>query len=176
MILIRAGGLEFEEGSNYLFSSYLGFIPKVKSKLHLSESSMKDAYSDALIKLIRHIKQGTFRQESKMSSYFYRILYNTSVDVLRKETTNKNMATTELHEYSAVERDLLGILEANSEAEQVLLMIDKMGETCKKILIDWGYYGYKMEEVAERADLANAKSATSMKYKCLQKLRAMLSN
>ena len=173
---LKSGGQLFEEASMFMFHAFKGFIPKVKSKLHLSQSHLQDAYADALVKLIRQLKDGSFRGDSKISSYFYTIFYNKSVDVSRKISSNKNMETQELFEYDAREKDLLSFIENKDEANQVIKVIDKMGKTCQRILMDWGYYGYSMGEIAERSNLSNAESARSMKYKCLNKLRELLIN
>ncbi len=171
--MIRAGARDFELSSKYLFQSFKGFIPKINNKYHLSNEAIKDAYADALVKLIRHIKQGTFRGESKLSSYFYTIFQNAAVDVLRKNSSNKNAATVELEDYSSKEKDLLQVLEIKSEFQEMKVLIHKMGESCQKILMDWAYYGYNMKEIASRANLASVETARSMKYKCLKKLRSL---
>ena len=171
---MKSGGKDFENISTYMFHAYKGFLPKIKNKLHLSQQQMQDAYADSLVKLIRHIKNGSFRKESKVSSYFYTIFYNTCVDVSRKNASNKNILTLELLEYDARERDLLKMIDNKEEAAQVVRLIHTLGNTCQRILMDWGYYGYSMDEIAERSNLSNAESARSMKYKCLKKLKKLI--
>jgi len=171
---VRAGGKEFEDISMYMFHEFKGFLPKIKEKLNLPQQQMQDAYSDALVKMIRHVREGSFRGDSKVSSYFYTIFYNTAVDVSRKNASNKNMQTQELLEHNARERDLLVLIDNKDEAAQVISVMSSMGGVCQRILMDWGYYGYSMAEIATRSDLSNAESARSMKYKCLKKLRELL--
>jgi len=171
---IKAGGKEFEDISMWMFNEYKGFLPKIKEKLKLPQQQMQDAYADALVKLIRHLRDGSFRGDSKVSSYFYTIFYNTSVDVSRKNASNKNMQTQELLEHDARESDLLNLIDNKDEAAQVITVMKSMGVLCQRILMDWGYYGYSMKEIATRSDLSNAESARSMKYKCLKKLRELL--
>lgn len=173
--MIRSGGKDFEMASNHLFQAHLGYISKISQKLNLPLELTKDAYTDAIVKLIRQIKQGSFQQKSKISSYFYSIFHNTSVDYLRKHTSNKIIkADQELHEFSTVESDLLKQLETKDDFKHLMVKINQLGDSCRKILMDWGYYGYSMEEIAERNHLSNAKSATSMKYKCLQQLKKIV--
>ena len=173
---LRSGGKDFEEVSDYLFQQYLGYIPTLKNKLHLSVPELQDAYSDALVKLITQVKSGKFRGESKLSSYFYTIFYNASVDVSRKNTSYKNSPTEELFEYTATERDLYKIIETNDQMDFLMFHFEMIGDPCRRILMDWGYYGYSMEEIATRSKLSNAESARSMKYKCLKKLKQTISN
>ena len=171
---IKSGGKDFEDISMYMFEEFKGFLPKIKEKLNLPQQQMQDAYTDALVKLIRHLRDDSFRGDSKVSSYFYTIFYNTSVDVSRKNASNKNMPTQELLEHDAKERDLLKLIDNKDEASQVISVMKSMGDLCQRILMDWGYYGYSMAEIATRSDLSNADSARSMKYKCLKKLRELL--
>lgn len=56
---INAGGKDFEDISMYLFHQYGGFLPKIKLKLNLSQEQVQDAYSDALVKLIRNLRDGS---------------------------------------------------------------------------------------------------------------------
>ena len=171
---LKAGGQDFEGISVYLFEQFKGFIPTVQGKLHLPTTEVQDAYADALVKLIRHLRNDQFRGESKISSYFYKIFYNTAVDASRKNASNKNIKTTELLEFDLRERDLLDMITKKQEAQNVMLVINAMGGTCQQILIDWGYYGYSMAEIAIRGNMKNPESARSMKYKCLKKLKEIL--
>lgn len=174
--LILKGGKDKEDAAIYLFDSMQGFIITIQGKLNLSLEDARDAYSDALVKLVRQIKNQTFRGDSKVSSYFYSIFYNTAVDVSRKKTTNKNIKTLPLEDYDVRERDLLGLMDKKEEAKRLVHVMGELGPACKKILLDWGYYGYNMQEIADRSQLSNADSARSMKYKCLKKLKTLLAN
>lgn len=173
--LIQKGGRDYEDGSDYLFYAYRGYIPKVQSKLNLSQDDVHNAYADALVKLIRQIKTSSFRGESKLSTYFYRIFNNAAVDVSRHNASNKILDTEELTTYSAKERDLMELILVNDQVKELRLVMDKLGGSCKSILIDWGYHGYSMAEIAERSNLASTESARSMKHKCLKKLKDIIS-
>jgi len=172
---LQKGGKDFEDTSMYLFNALKGFMATIREKIPLSKVELQDAYSDALVKLIRHLKDGSFRGESKISTYFYRIYYNTCVDVSRKNASNKDVVIQEVSEYDARERDLINLIDTEDQASQVLTLINEMDKTCKRILIDWAYYGYDMSEIAKRSELSSPESARSMKYKCLKKLRLILS-
>jgi len=171
---IKQGAHHYEEMANYLFEAFQGFITTVNEKLHLPTWQIRDAYTDSIIKLLRQIRNGQFKGDSKLSTYFYSIFYNTAVDVSRKNTTNKNINTTELAEYDLQETQLLDLAGIEEDARQLMMQMDSLGALCKKVLIEWGYYGYPMEEIALRNELSNADSARSIKYKCLKRLRENL--
>ncbi len=172
--LIKNGGSAFEQIAEYLFESHLGYIHKAKKQLNLSLEQANDAYADALVKLIRQIRNDRFLGESKLSTYFYSIFHNTCVDVLRKETTNLSYSSLNELAYSKKEKDLLNLIELKDSVKQVKAQMHQIGEPCKKILLDWAYWGYSMREIAVRSSLASEESARSMKYKCLKKLKAIM--
>jgi len=171
--LILSGGSDYEKASVLLLDQYKGYLKKVNEKLFLPTEVLHDAYADAIIKLLKQVREGKFRGESKMSTYFYAIFYHTAVDVSRKSTSNK-IETREVLEHDAKTADLLSLIDSNDEAKLLMGQIAMLEDPCKRILMDWGYYGYSMDEIAERSSLANASSARSMKYKCLKKLKSML--
>lgn len=176
IVKLKQGGKAFEDTSMHMFNAYKGYISKLKDKLNLPQQQLQDAYADSLVKLIRQLKDGSFRGDSKISSYFYSIYYNACVDVTRKNASNKNKATLELLEFDAKEKDLMNMIEKKDQASQIISVIDKMGGVCQRILMDWAYYGYAMDEIASRSNLSSPESARSMKYKCLKKLRELLVN
>ena len=109
-----------------------------------------------------------------MSSYFYKIFFNKSVDLFRKNTTNKI-------DYQEVLPDALDKgqlvakkLETNEDLKKLYKYLDKLGAPCKQTLMDWGFWGYNMTEIAERSGLASSVQAKDRKYQCLKKLRKMM--
>lgn len=151
-------------------------IGKINSTLNLPIESIKDMYADAISTVVWNIDTNKFQGDSKVSTYLYRIFYNKSVDLLRHITTNKNEAYFELEEDSsaASTRNDSRILESSLDVEKVKQEIMQLGKPCNGIIIDWGFWGYSMAEIAERNGLENAEKVKKKKYSCLQKLRALL--
>lgn len=173
---IRSGGRSFQEMSEYLFDEYRSFIPKVKTKVNLTEVQIKDAFADSLVKLIDQIKHNKFRSESKLSTYFYTIFYRTAVDAFRKITTHKEDYTDENKTLDQRAEDLIHQLEIKEEYNIIEGLMVQLSDNCRSILIDTLYYGLKMEELAKKYNLSSAETARSTKYKCLKKLRLLIQN
>lgn len=173
---IRQGGKPKREAVQQLFLMHQGMMQTIKTKLNLSSESAKDMYADAVSSVIWNIEIKKFKGNSKLSTYFYRIFYNKSVDHLRHTTTNKNEAYFELEEDSnlvASENDSRQ-LETKLDVEKVKWEIQQLGKPCNSIIIDWAYWGYSMAEIAERNGLESADKVKKKKYNCLQKLRSVL--
>ncbi|MEM6806155.1 MAG: sigma-70 family RNA polymerase sigma factor [Bacteroidota bacterium] len=171
---ILSGGLKRENAVKILFDTHLGFLFKIKRKFFLPEEDLQDAYVDAIIKLSTQISLGKFRGDSKLSTYLYSIFFNKCVDLSRKKQSHTLVLEESILEREKSVENLLHLMEVKDEGMWIRKALDQMGASCKKVLMDWAYWGYSMEEIAQRNELKNAKTAKSLKYKCLKKLRSLL--
>lgn len=171
---IQAGGPLREQWITRLYKKYLYFIHSARKKHKLSEESLKDAYADAILALSDQVIRGDFLGKSKLSTYLYRIYFNKCVDILRKEATNKSTPQEEWGYIASHEKSALHDLELKDDIQMLLGYFDQLGETCKQILMDWGYWGYNMHEIAERMGFKNNKSVISQKHKCMGKLKKII--
>lgn len=173
---ILAGGASKEKYVNYLYdNAFPGLINKIKGKLHLSEEDIRDAYTDAVVKLVEQILKQKFRGEAKLSSYFYRIFYNKGVDILRKRSSHgvEYLPVDETIPQADPAKNILDLLEVKDDVRKIQGLLQKLNPKCRQILLLF-YEGYSMEEIAEKAELKNAESATSQKYKCFKKLMSFV--
>lgn len=168
------GGKRFEQIVSYLNLTHSGMIGEMQAKVGLSRENAMDAYTDAILKLIRQVRDGKFRGESKLSTYFYKIFYFTAVDISRKKTTHE--MEIDLNSLSQRETLVFEALSSKQHLEDLNLKMQMLGKECKSILIDWAYGHYSMKEIALRNTLKNEESARSMKYKCLKKLKSLMRN
>ena len=73
---IQAGGASKERAIGDLIRLHTSYIYAIHRKLGITEEQAGDAFSDALMVLVRHIETGQFRGDSKISTYLYRIFFN----------------------------------------------------------------------------------------------------
>ncbi len=168
---IITGGRIRESSVDYLLNQHLGFIGSMRKKTGIDkEEDLVDAYTDALMMVIDHIVSGRFKGESKISTYLYSIFYNKCRDLKKKKSTYY----TEIEEWMVSKNwphsDVLKEMVTIEEVNSLYTTMDEMGHPCQGILMDWGYWGYTMEEIAQRSGLETADQAKKKKYKCLQKL------
>lgn len=100
---IKAKGSQKEKAARYMLKSYVGFIDKVSTKTRLSHEETLVVYSDTVIDLIHQVSNDNFNSQSKLSTYFYSILYHKAVDYSRRKSTNLNI------DYDTVPWQLIGI-------------------------------------------------------------------
>jgi RNA polymerase sigma factor (sigma-70 family) len=171
---LQSEGAARARAEQALFNTYAHYTRKAQSKYELSEDDALSAYADAVLALISHVHQGNFRGESKLSTYLFQIFQHKCVDLLRRNTSQKRKAdwVDELPHLGDAMKDALGKLIDQEQVERLKALLQKLGESCERLLLYWGE-GYSMEEIASLLQFRDAASVKSRKYTCLQKLKTL---
>lgn len=171
---ISEGGAAKEKAAGYLIQTHIGFVRKIQANHKITDEEAKDAFTDAVIGLLQSIDSQRFRGDSKISTYLYKIFYFKCLDLLRKKSTNKVDYLENLPDARDAAADTFKDLLLGDQVKRLHIHLDTIGEPCKSILLDWGFWGYKMPEIAERNGLEDAGKAKKKKYRCLQKLLTLI--
>ena len=171
---IQAGGISSRRMTNYLFDQYQGLVIREFADLNYPKKDSADTYTDAIIGMSRQVLLGKFRGDSKISSYLIQIFFNLCKNKVRDTLSKRQEWVDELPDLPEVARNMLEEMIANDKIEVWLERFGKLGETCKKILWDWGFHGYTLQEIAERMGFSSTKSVSSKKYTCIQRLKELL--
>ncbi len=137
----------------------------------------KDIYQEAFIVLYENLQQSTFELTCKIKTY----LYSVSRRLWLKRFNFKVKYQAELkdsEEYILVDEDNT-IEKAVAEEMRFNIMEDalnKLGEPCRTILIDFYINDFNMVQIAEKMGYTNADNAKTQKYKCLMRLKKLVGN
>jgi RNA polymerase sigma factor (sigma-70 family) len=137
----------------------------------------KDIYQEAFIVLYENLQQPTFELTCKIKTY----LYSVSRRLWLKRFNFKVKYQAELkdsEEYILFDEDNT-IEKAVAEEMRFNIMEDalnKLGEPCRTILIDFYINDFNMVQIAEKMGYTNADNAKTQKYKCLMRLKKLVGN
>ena len=118
-----------------LFDSYKSMVYNTASGFLTNESDAEDITQEVFLQIYRSIAH--FKEESKLSTWIYRITITKCLDLLRKRKTKKRFAfiTDIFDKENNKDKDLFvnyehpGILEENKELSKILFkQIDKLPE------------------------------------------------
>jgi RNA polymerase sigma factor (sigma-70 family) len=171
---LKAGGASREKYTRFLYKQYAGFIIKGQRKYRLSYEEAWDAFTDSVIKLCKQIEDERFSTAGKMGGYLFRIFSNKCVDIVRKNSSLQVEWIDDIPEMQDEARNTLRNLIQKEQVSVLSSYMDKLGDTCKQILLDSEYYGYSIEEIAKRIGYKNGPSVSSKKYRCLEQLRKLI--
>jgi RNA polymerase sigma-70 factor (ECF subfamily) len=173
---LRSGGLERRVYENNLYEAFFYFIKQGIHKYHLSEDDTASAYSDTIISVIHNIVHNKFEGRSSLKSYVYQIFNNKCVDLIRKETTNKNT----VHHTSPVQslmaelpdrtQSIIQEIIDKNEHSYLMQKINEIGEKCKQILLLFED-GYTDKEIAGTLHYNTADVAKTSRLRCIEKLK-----
>ncbi len=171
---LKKGGIDRQRMTTYLYRQYAGFIKKGIRKYSLTEEDSVDAFGDALIGLCSRISQDSFQLDGNLVGYLYRSFCNRCVDRVRKNSSSI-IEQVELMPHMRLEsKNILKRLIQQETFRHIEQLLDILGPNCKQMLIESEYYGYSVEELAQRMGFKNARSLSSQKYRCMAKLRDLL--
>lgn len=172
---IKAGGVLRQRLVAQIYQQYMGFVYKGQQRYKLNQEEARDAYGDAITGLCHQIQQDKFRGDSKLSTYLFKSFSNRCVDKLRRRASHAKVQWEDLTPTMPDKaKTMIQELVLKEETNRILDLMASLGEKCKKILIDSEYYGFNLQEIAERIGFKNAASVSSMKYRCLDKLKKLL--
>ncbi len=172
---IQATGAQRQQYAGWLYEKYFDFIYAGAKRYSLSFEQAHDAYGDAIIKVCQQIQKGAYEGKGKLSSYLFRAFLNRCVDIIRRNASYIQQEDIAAHyDLPATAKGILEEMEHAEQWEAVNAAMDDLGDKCKRLLLDTEYYGYSLEEVAQRTGYNKAATVANMKYRCLKRLKDLL--
>jgi RNA polymerase sigma factor (sigma-70 family) len=176
--LLRQKGADKRKGEESLFSEYAYFIREGMRKHRLSEEEAFDAYSDSVLVAIESISNETFKGDSSLKSYLYKIFHNKCVDLFRKNSTNKNSVNRaqsineELFRLTDKSRSIVQTLIDKADWKVLKERLAQIGDECRKMLLLWAD-SYSDKEIAVLLEYKTADVVKTSRLRCLAKLRQL---
>lgn len=132
-----------------------------------------DILQDAVIVFWQKVTSGEFTLEAKINTFIYSICKNLWLKALRK---NRRMMNTDFqNDGQNVQAEETGEeIISSMDYKKIEECLDKIGKTCKKILMLYYYDKRPMEEIAKIMGLANDKVAKAKKYQCKKALEEIV--
>ena len=155
---------------------YKNVFPKVKNYLARNGSTTeetKDLFHDAVLILVRYIKEDKFDETKEPEGFIMAIIKNLWLNKLNSKhySSTKNIEGYDMADQSNIFSDL--ILKERSEA--VHKAMDILGLRCKEILIYFNFNEMSMDLIVAKMQLPNTDAAKSLHYRCKQKLVELIS-
>ena len=175
---IHANGSQLRFFENKLYEKFTYLIREGVWKHKLSEDECSMAYSDTILTVIENIQAGKFEGRSELKTYVYQIFNNKCVDIIRKNTTNKQQvnrgATIDDYLYILPDesRSIIEILISQYDTSLLQKRIGEIGDKCKQILLAWGE-GFMDQEISVKMGYLSAAVVKTTRLRCLEKLKGL---
>ena len=136
-----------------------------------NQEDAEDVFQEAIVSFIQLVQRDKFRGDCSIGTFIYTLVRHSWLNELKKKDrarireknyeSGKNIEEPDVSEY---------IINMESKSAIVKLILEGLGETCKKILIAFYYENLSIQEILVSLDYENEQVVRNKKYKCLQKL------
>ncbi|HZB14388.1 MAG TPA: sigma-70 family RNA polymerase sigma factor [Chryseolinea sp.] len=135
-------------GEQHLYAEmvdkYKSYAYTIAKKILQNRPDAEEATQDAFIKAYQHLKG--FNQQSKFSTWLYRIVFNTAISYKRKNRQQFQSIENTLVEYRAEGE---GMLEKTDRTKFLNLAMAKLNEADRTALTLFYLQEFSLEEIAE---------------------------
>ena len=154
-----------------------------KTEKYIVENSgsleqVKDTYQEAFIAVWENVQNNKFipKNQTALNGYIYTIAKNKWLDYL-KSAQYKKTNTLDAYEHK-IESETDMAYDAfdeqnDSKLEKVVTNFNDIDQACKNLLEVFYYESKSLREIAAKFNITEA-SARNKKYRCLEKLRALV--
>lgn len=159
----------------FLYRKYYATLSNYIKVNQGSGQDAEDIFQEVIVSFIEAVQCGKFRGDSAIGTFLFSLNRFTWLNELKKRNrklTREENYTRDSYEEVAGASELIADREAKN---MVMQLFDKLGETCKKILLSYYYDNMAMKEILPLMNFENEQVLRNKKYKCLKTLEQMLS-
>ena len=139
-----------------------------------TEEDAEDIFQELILVFIEVLKKDKFRGESSVSTFLYALARNIWLNELKKRGRSKLRDEIFEKGKDQTDEDMSHLIVNREVKTQLMQLVDKLGEACKKILLAFYFDNLSMREILKSLDYENEQVVRNKKYKCLKQLEQML--
>lgn len=173
---IIKGGTSRRSFENKLYEKYYYLVKDGTFKHKITEEDAASTYSDTIIAVIDSLVLHKFQEKSQLKTYIHQIFNNKCVDLIRKNSTNKESVNNgiSIDDYTLQMPDesklIIQKLTEEFEFEKLKMELTKLGEKCKQMLMAWAE-GFTDKEITIMLDYNSPQVTKTSRLRCMEKLK-----
>ena len=166
--------INMEEAIKYLYKNYFNILSIYVQQHEGSMQDAEDIFQESIVAFIQLVQQSKLRGEASIKTFLFAINKNTWLNELKRRGRAQVRETKFETAREAVDHGIHIYIAGREARKQVLDIMDKLGEGCKKILLAFYYENLSMREIGSTMNYENEQVLRNKKYKCLKQLEEML--
>jgi len=139
-----------------------------------SEQDAEDIFQEVLVSFIELVRLEKFRGDSSVKTFLYALTRNTWLNELKRKGRADVREMKFEKAKDTIDEDAAQKIAGRESRKQVMDVVEKLGEQCKKILLAYYYEDRSMKEIVDLAGYDSEQVVRNKKYKCLKQLEQML--
>ncbi|WKN41601.1 RNA polymerase sigma factor [Tunicatimonas pelagia] len=139
-----------------------------------NDEDAEDFFQEAIVVFINIVRKGNFRGDSSIKTFLYSIARNLWRNELKRQNRVLMRETNYYEQTEKEEQDIQESIGEHEVKDQLLHLLEKLGDNCKKILLLFYYENLPMKEIFQHMGYETEQVARNMKYRCMNKLKGLL--
>lgn len=141
------------------------FVQWLQGRFGCEAELAKDIYQQTILTFYENVQSGKLTTlTSQVKTYLFSIGRNKYYEAVREKAKQERAKDWQV-EHDSTSESLLQLVEA---------CLEKLGEPCRGLLMQFYFHKRSMEQLTELFDYKNIDTAKNQKYKCLERLRKLV--
>jgi len=141
-----------------LYNRFAGKMMAISKRYLKTIEYAEDAYQDAFVKVFANLK--TFSFQSSLETWITRIFINEAINKLR--TLKKLSLNISIDDYALNMPETKSELPDNFDYELVMLIMEKLPENYRVVLMLYAIDGFSHKEISEKLNIPESTSRSSL--------------
>ncbi len=158
----------------FMYREYYEMLKIYTSRNSGSDQDAQDIFQEVLVAFIDLTQKGKFRGESSIKTFLFSMNRHMWLNELKKRGRTEKRNTVFENAKDTTLPDVSHVIAQAEMQQQVLDIVEELGETCKKILLAFYYDNLSMKEILAALPYESEQVVRNKKYKCLKQLEQLL--
>jgi RNA polymerase sigma factor (sigma-70 family) len=174
LIATISAGVDLNNAIQFIYRQYSEATGSLIRQYGASEQDADDIFQETVVAFIDVVKKGKFRMEASVRTFLASIARNYWFNELKKRDRSDHRNKIFELGRGKDEADTSELIVEMEKKRQLRELVDRLGESCRKVLLMFYYENMSMKEMLEHLPYENEQVIRNKKYKCLQQLMGLI--
>ena len=160
----------------YIYNQYAELISFTVVTMGGSLQDGEDIFQETVVTFIDLVRKSKFRGDSSVKTFLVSVARNIWLNELKRRKSGDQRAKVFETSRGHIENDVMENLNKREMREQLLSVINHLGESCRKVLTLFYYENLPFEEIVRKMGYESEQVARNKKYKCMKELSDLIRN
>jgi RNA polymerase sigma factor (sigma-70 family) len=165
---------DLDEVIFYIYKQYAELISFNVVTMGGSLQDGEDIFQETVVTFIDLIRKNKFRGDSSIKTFLVSVARNIWLNELKKKKSGDQRARIFETSRGQMDNDVLDNLNQREKREQLLSLMGRLGESCRKILTLFYYDNLPFDEIIRKMGYETEQVARNKKYKCMRELSELI--
>jgi RNA polymerase sigma factor (sigma-70 family) len=141
-----------------------------------SRQDAEDIFQEVVVRFIDLVQKNKFRGEASVKTFLFAMNKHSWLNELKRRGRAGKREMNYDKAQESVEMDAAHFIAGREAKNELMAIVTRLGEACKKILLMFYYDNLSMKEILDSTDFENEQVVRNKKYKCLKQLEQMMNH